>query len=366
VSWVSSNENVVRISNTGILTAVDVGTATITVTTANGRNGRFEITVDAIAVSSVEFPEPMDELDIEVEEIRVVLRNRTIRDRQFNVGDTVDFSVLVFPENATNKNYIIEYSDLSIINITENNSFEFVNQGELTITATAENGEFGYFRIISILPVESIEIEAESTYMNVTESMTLAYKIKPVDATIQTVEWVSLNEDIVHVDSSGAVTAIRAGTAAIKAVAHNGKEAEIKLTIILPVSSIVLNVNENNFHTGENQFVMLEIYPENATFQKITWASLNPDIVRIDSSGNITALNSGEATIRATAHNGVYKDITIIIYPIYLRWLRDYGYYSVIIIVISVCAILTLRRLKINRKLESRMIKNKPIQHLLK
>jgi len=433
VSWFSSNENIVRVSNTGVLTAVGIGTATITLTTANGRSDNFEITVDAIAVASVEFSEPINELEIntnhrlsvevlpanatdktiiwessndnvirvnssgniravsagtaiisatsvngvrasinirvyeiEVEEIRIILRNRTTRDRQFNVGDTVDFSVFVFPENATNQNYTIEYSDPSIINITENNSFEFIHQGELTITATAENGEFGYIKIVSTLPVENIEIEAESTDMNVMESMTLAYKIKPDNATIQTVEWVSLNEDVVHVDSSGKITAIKTGTAIVKAVSHNGKEAAIKLTVILPVSSVVLSVNENDFHTGEKQLIILEIYPEDATLQKITWASLNSDIARIDSSGNITALKSGEAVIRATAHNGIYSDITIIILPVYLRWIRDYGYIGVVISVVSVCAVLALRRIKINKKLTSRMIKNKPVQRLLK
>ena len=48
--------------------------------------------------------------------------------------------------------------------------------------------------------------------------------------------------------------------------------------------------------------------------QKITFSSSNPNIISVDQSGNIFGVSSGEATITATAENGVKGSITLNVY----------------------------------------------------
>ena len=53
------------------------------------------------------------------------------------------------------------------------------------------------------------------------------------------------------------------------------------------------------------------ITPSNATFQDITWASLNPQVATVSSTGLVTGVAEGETTIVATSHNGITDQVNI-------------------------------------------------------
>ena len=80
------------------------------------------------------------------------------------------------------------------------------------------------------------------------------------------------------------------------------------------ISQINLSLDKNTINKNETAKLKIEILPEEAKDQKITFSSSNPNIISVDQSGNIFGVSSGEATITATAENGVKGSITLNVY----------------------------------------------------
>lgn len=80
------------------------------------------------------------------------------------------------------------------------------------------------------------------------------------------------------------------------------------------ISQINLSLDKNTINKNETVKLKIEILPEEAKDQKITFSSSNPNIISVDQGGNIFGVSSGEATITATAENGVKGSITLKVY----------------------------------------------------
>ena len=118
VSWSSSNSSVATVAN-GVVTGVSAGTATITVTTADGnKTATCNVTVEAIAVT----------------EVKLSLHELTIEK-----GKTQKLTVDVIPSNATNKDVTWSSSDTSVATVS-NGTVTGVTVGISTITVTSADG----------------------------------------------------------------------------------------------------------------------------------------------------------------------------------------------------------------------------------
>ena len=80
------------------------------------------------------------------------------------------------------------------------------------------------------------------------------------------------------------------------------------------ISQINLSLDKKTINKNETTKLEIEILPEEAKDQKITFSSSNPNIISVDQSGNIFGISSGKATITATAENGVSASITLNVY----------------------------------------------------
>jgi hypothetical protein len=124
VTWASSNTGVATVSNAGVVTAVSAGTATITVTTADGgRTATATVTVNTPTVSATGVT--LNEAELEL-----------------IIGDTETLIATVLPENATNKNVTWSSSDDEIATVDDDGVVTAVSAGTATITVTTEDGDF--------------------------------------------------------------------------------------------------------------------------------------------------------------------------------------------------------------------------------
>ena len=73
----------------------------------------------------------------------------------------------------------------------------------------------------------------------------------------------------------------------------------------IPVAGISLDRHELNMLTGGTDTLVATISPDNATDKSVSWASSDPGVVSVDQEGNLSALKPGNATITATAANGL-------------------------------------------------------------
>jgi len=120
----SSNEAVATVSQTGIISAVGAGNATVTLTAPNGVSASVRVSV-IVPVTSVR---------IEIEDYRTL----------FDVNEIVNFNVVIFPDDATDKNVDIAVTGIELIG---DNTFISGSSGAATIIATASNGVKGKLAI---------------------------------------------------------------------------------------------------------------------------------------------------------------------------------------------------------------------------
>lgn len=96
---------------------------------------------------------------------------------------------------------------------------------------------------------------------------------------------------------------------------NNGGRYTLKVEQEIPVTKVELN-GSASLVKGKTTKVGSIISPLAATFSELKWTSSNEKIIKIvDQTGNIKAVDYGQATITATAHNGVNDSITIKVVP---------------------------------------------------
>lgn len=123
VTWSSSNTSVATVSNNGTVTAVSVGTATVTCK-ANDGSGIQATCIVTVTPS-----------DVKVTSISL---NKT--SLSMEIGQTETLSATVYPNNATNKNVTWKSSNTSVATVSSNGTVTAVSKGTSTITCTANDG----------------------------------------------------------------------------------------------------------------------------------------------------------------------------------------------------------------------------------
>ncbi len=86
--------------------------------------------------------------------------------------------------------------------------------------------------------------------------VTLKAEVTPADATDKKVTWSSSAPAVATVDQTGKVHAVAAGTATIKAVTSNGKEASVELTVNLPKATFTAPTAKTGIKAGENAAII--------------------------------------------------------------------------------------------------------------
>jgi len=122
VNWTSSNQSVATVDNTGKVTGIAAGTATITAisTTDNTITASCTVTVQAIPVTGVTMAPTTANVQ---------------------VNGTTTLTATVQPTNATNKTVNWSTSDANIATVNNNGVVTGVAAGSATITATADGNK---------------------------------------------------------------------------------------------------------------------------------------------------------------------------------------------------------------------------------
>ena len=154
--------------------------------------------------------------------------------------------------------------------------------------------------------------KTSATLTSIGATVQLSATVNPSNATDKSVTWKSSNTNVATVSSSGLVTAKGNGTATITVTtASGGKTATCNVTVNanVPVTSVSLNKTAATL-TSKGATVQLTatVSPNNATDKSVTWKSSNTSVATVSSSGLVTAVGSGTATITVTTNSGSKKE----------------------------------------------------------
>jgi|GEM_PF-1688704 len=79
-------------------------------------------------------------------------------------------------------------------------------------------------------------------------------------------------------------------------------------------TEITLSKSELSIYEGKRQAVSARVTPRH--YRTVSFVSLDPAIAQVDSSGRVTGVSPGTATVRALASNGLYADCTVTVMPV--------------------------------------------------
>lgn len=207
-TYASSDETVATVGTNGVVTALALGTTTITVT-VDGQSASFELTVTKVPVASVILPEEFTK-GVSLEP-----------DQTLNIAG----KATVLPENATYKAETYASSDTEVATVSDEGVVTALKEGTATITVTVDGVEASFVLTVAAdvpVAIEKIEIKDGATDTQGSASVVLGTNttfnlyehlvLTPANQN-EGVKYVAYgSEDIATIDENGIVTCKGVGT----------------------------------------------------------------------------------------------------------------------------------------------------------
>ena len=361
VNWTSTAPSVASVTNSGLVTALAAGSTTITASTADGGyQASCNVTVTAPAApSGYSLVTSSDQLSAGDD---IIFAYKTssftagplsstfltqLSDATFSSDKntiTDPGSSLIFTLGGTSGAWTFANSSDQTLKSSAAKNVNFTNgtatwtisvdgSGNATVTSTStSNGSLQYNvpspRFTTYTSAQgaiqiyktaedpiyatSIDVTPSSASIGIGEATNLSVSFTPSNTNQKDITWSSSDSNKASVSTNGFVTGVAVGTATITATVatESGTTtdtcyvtvSEIAATgVSLSNSSISLNVDGTSTLTAS-------VLPANATNKNVTWSSNNTSVATVNSSGLVTAISIGSATIMVTTADGGYTD----------------------------------------------------------
>src|SRR2546428_818630 len=179
--------------------------------------------------------------------------------------------------------------------------------GAATLTATSE-GKSGTAAItVATVPVASVTVSPATASVQVGQTVPLAATPKDANGNSlsgRTIAWSSGSPAVATVSASGLVTGVAAGSATITATSE-GQSGTATITVsTVPVASVTVSPATASVQVGQTR--QLAATPKDAngnplSGRTVTWASSNPAVATVSTSGLVAGKVAGAATITGTS-----------------------------------------------------------------
>lgn len=319
IQFSSDDESVATVdTTTGEITAVSVGTATITATVTQ-ENGTKKFT----EACKVEVVVPLTGIAID----------KTSLELTTNGDNTTDvLTVSPKPTDAVLGTVTWSSSDETVATVSGTGASATVTakkSGTATITATVK-GENDTYTVTSDVTVttlfESVSFDKMLIELEQGEATTLVCSITPADVAIEKIEWVKEDtgeheiiamtggDEIIDGKASVSIEALIKGrtwiTAIITPKQGEGDSVACEVNVVgKKVTGVELQdknaaeISELSMTIGDEEQLTAIVTPEDADNKTVTWTSDNVDVVTVDKTGTITAVGIGDAVVTAQAGN---------------------------------------------------------------
>ncbi len=228
LAFSSSDEKVATVSEDGVVTGVDAGEATITVSTAiKGLAAQMSVKV---------LPAPL----------KVKFKPSKMK---LNVGDTVLLMPVITKGAATGFTY--RSSAPEVAAVAEDGTLSALSMGEATITVTTSNNLTANLKVTVEDPYypQSAELTNAPSSMKSGETLQLKWKVTPSEAEVDFV-WESSNPDIAYVDEAGVLHAVGMGYATITATSRRNPGIVLNFRVVVETDDVTLTIPARITGTG--------------------------------------------------------------------------------------------------------------------
>lgn len=228
------------------------------------------------------------------------------------VGQVTQLSVVASIEGTS---YEILVSDESVVKV-EGSNVKALKEG--TATLQAKSGEVVSNTVkITVKAKEDVDEEEpdpltvsievpEKTTLKVGESINLTAKVENNVDNLP-LEWASSDDTVLTVDTSGKVTGVKEGKAKVTLKVGDVTSAPLELTIEKeeevepPIQKVSVEIKDpGKIELEVDETLQLEAdVKNNVDNLPVEWSSSDTQVLSVSSSGLVTALKEGEATLKA-------------------------------------------------------------------
>ena len=294
--WCSNNNNIARVSTSGIVTGVSEGRTTIYSTspdhTVRSNDAVVTVRKKTVKVTSISIPSSLS----------------LVKGRGYSLTANVS------PSNAANKTVSWHTADSSIVGINLSTGYVTAKAvGSTYVYATSNDGtniysNRCYITVTSNL-VSSISITPAEKTLRVGNEFDLYATVSPSNAANKTVRWYSTSPSVASVsESCGTVRAIASGVANIYAVSTDGSNVRSNVcavTVRQDTGAATISMTNECVSgvIGESRRLTVSVSPASAASAGIEWGSGNVKIATVDGTGKVKFVGSGETVIYAILQN---------------------------------------------------------------
>ena len=363
VTWSSSDTNIATVSESGVVSAVAVGTAIITVTTIDGEfTASSTISVQAAPASDLPWTETFDDLSpgttlddgitawttsvdqgtLEVANGKLEMKSVEGGSLAFFYSEVLDISthadvsismeVSDLDQNSKEiSDYLKAYYILdggaqvqfgSVNNDIDVQTFSVANLNGSSLQLVVEikvswfNEAYTIDNInidgtsIGPVAVTGVSVNPLSVSLFEGENTALNAIVQPSDATDKSVVWSSSDEGVATVSPTGVVTAVSVGSTSITATTTDGgfmASSSVSVDEIVPIGVTGVSVSPMSataYLGGAPVNLNATVLPANADDLSVSWVSSNTAVATVNQSGRVTAIAVGSATITVTTTDG--------------------------------------------------------------
>jgi len=227
------------------------------------------------------------------------------------VGEKQLLAVTVLPLDSTESNIIYASSNTSVATIGGLGRITAVSAGVTTITASC-GGKSASFTLTveekksDHIAVTELDMGDYQSKMETGSTQLLSVTVLPLNATENTITYVSSAPKTASVNSMGRISALAVGKATITA-SCGGKSVSFSLKVIekkddkIPVTDIEIAEHEDELAVDKTLTLTATVIPSDATDSKVTFRSSNETIATVNSSGEVKGISKGKVTIYASA-----------------------------------------------------------------
>ena len=287
VTWSSGNASVAKVDGSGLVTAVGNGTAAISAE-AKGVSGSAKVTVAQVVSEVVVAP---------------------AADTLVSLGDTVRLTAQARDANGHTVERVQSFAwssgDASVATVDESGLATSVDNGTAAIGAEAEGVSGSATLTVAQVVSEVVLAPAADTLVSLGDTVRLAAEARDANGhkveRVRSFAWTSGDSSVAAVDGSGLVTAVDNGTAAIGAEAE-GVSGSATLTVAQVVSEVAVTPSADTVMLADSlrlDALALDANGYEVAGARFSWESGNTSVARVDTSGTVTGVGEGEATVTA-------------------------------------------------------------------
>ncbi|MDD6266830.1 MAG: Ig-like domain-containing protein [Clostridium sp.] len=340
----SDNDKVVKVvdnrDNSCTITALAVGTATITATSIAMKNATMYVPKATFTVTVTD-----SGTHVELRDTGTGTATGNPITFDATKGQTTQTYSYVFLNSSgtattlSSNDLEVTVANSAVATVTPNTSAKTIaikslKYGTTTVTIApkgkSENAVSYTISVPSniktINSVDSITGNVGTT-QTVFKSAVNSFGVKSTDATPakikaisgNTVKFTSTNANVASIDANGTVSLKAKGSATVKMSVYASASAttpllekSVNVTVKQPVTGITITSanGSKTVDTGDTLQLTAKVSPSNASDTSVTWSSSSTGIAKVSTAGLVTGVATGTAVITAKANDGSNKSAT--------------------------------------------------------